>query len=90
MVVKVTKVCSKSVFHGSRLGFIFPGVFSCFFNGSWSVFMVFMNQGWFSNYYWFQVGFSWFQVVFHGSRRGFMVYHDSRLVLWFSIVPGWG
>ena len=37
----------------------------------------------FHGFSWFQVGFSWFFMVFHGSR---LVFHGFS---WFFMVPGW-
>ena len=34
------------------------------------------------------VGFSWFQVGFHGSRWVFMVFHGSRSIFMVFMVPG--
>ena len=70
------------VFHGSGWVFMMFHGFRLVFHGSWSVFMV-------------PGRFSWFFIVFHGSRSDFIFFNGSRSVFmvpgrfsWFFMVQG--
>ena len=84
------------VFHGSRLVFMVPGVFSRFLRLQVG-FMVFHGSRLVIHCSRLAIrGSRWVFMVFHGSRWIFLVFHSTRLVfhssrgvLWYFIVLDW-